>query len=159
MIITLWNGNVSPLQAFIKGINQFSGCPHKGPVMRSFDHFIVVSWNKFLTKLSGCRWFETPGYPYDITVMIWSNNWIFLHATRDIGSNKMNPSLRIKSFLTMGHMDLARQCEIGSAARIWHYNKNHFSCPYGQYGAFSHYCPFMSGNPSATDGFPLRKAT
>ena len=39
------------------------------PVIRSFDVFFDVSPNKLLNKQSSFRWFETPWYSCDVTVM------------------------------------------------------------------------------------------
>ena len=45
---------------FVMGIHWLPvDSPHKGPVMRSFDGFNVVSRNKMLNKRSSCCWFET----------------------------------------------------------------------------------------------------
>ena len=42
---------------------------HKGPVMRSFDKFFVVSLNKLLNKQLRCQWYEPPWHSCDITVI------------------------------------------------------------------------------------------
>ena len=45
--------------------------PHKGPVIRSFNHFFVVSLNKLLDKELSCRWCETAWCSCDVIVMVW----------------------------------------------------------------------------------------
>ena len=45
------------------------GFPSQSPVKRRFDVFFYVRLNKRLNKQWSCRWFETPWYPCDVTVM------------------------------------------------------------------------------------------
>ena len=59
-MMTSSNGNTSRVTVLCEGISPVaSEFPSQRPVMRSFDVFFDLRLNKWLSKQSGRRWFET----------------------------------------------------------------------------------------------------
>ena len=74
-MITSWYETLSALLAFvIRGMHRtLLNSPHKGPLMWTFDIFLVACLKELLNKKLNLWGSGTPWLPCDVTVMQWNN--------------------------------------------------------------------------------------